>query len=135
MLAGPLHNIGVLPLISRAKRYPEFRDNPSALERVIDVLHSAIGRRISMTWNFHPDLVAVATAHGNLKRESTTIDYVDVVMIADLCSHTGNEHGSSGVDIEQLPAYRKLALSKAALAGVMEKSDGFIAEIRGFLQD
>lgn len=33
-----------------------------------------------MTWNLQPDLAAVATAHGNLKRESTTIDYVDVVM-------------------------------------------------------
>ena len=80
-----------------------------------------------MTWKFHPDLVAVATAHGNLKRESATIDYVDVVMIADLCSHAGNEHGSSGVDIEQLPAYRKLGLGKGALAGV-------ITEIRGCLQ-
>ena len=55
-------------------------DNPSALEHVIDVLHSAIGRRILITWNLQPDLAAVATAHGNLKRESTTIDYVDVVM-------------------------------------------------------
>ena len=40
----------------------------------------------------------------------------------------------SNVDIEQLPAYRKLGLSKNALAGVMEESDGVIAEIRGFLQ-
>ena len=135
MLAGLLHDISVLPLVSRAERYPQLRDNPSVLEHVIDVLHSAIGRRILMTWNFHPDLAAVATAHGNLKRESTTIDYVDVVMIANLCSHAGNEHGCSGVDIEQLPAYRKLGLSKNALAGVMEESDGFIAEIRGFLQD
>ena len=135
MLAGLLHDIGVLPLISRAERYAELCDNPSALERVIDALHCAIGRRILMTWNFHPDLVAVATEHGNLKRESATIDYVDVVMIANLCSHGGNEYGSSGVDIEQLPAYRKLGLSKDALAGIMEESAGFIAEIRGFLQD
>ena len=134
MLAGLLHDIGVLPLISRAERYPELRDNPSALERVIDTLHSAIGRRILMTWNFHPDLVAVATEHGNLKRESAIIDYVDVVMIADLCSYARNEHGSGGVAIEQLAAYRKLGLGKDALAGVMEESDGVIAEIRGFLQ-
>ncbi len=40
----------------------------------------------------------------------------------------------SNVDIEQLPAYHKLGLSKDALAGVMEESDGVIAEIRGFLQ-
>ncbi len=31
----------------------------------------------------------------------------------------------SSVDIEQLPAYRKLELGKDALAGVMEESEGF----------
>lgn len=134
MLAGLLHDIGALPLISRAERYPALRDNPNALERVIDVLHPTIGRRILMAWNFHPDLVAVATEHANLKPNSAVTDYVDVVVIADLCSRAANEPGLDGIDLKQLPAYGKLRLNPAALASVMQESDNVIAEIRDFLK-
>ena len=43
MLAGLVHDIGALPILTKAEDYPELLENEAALDMIIDRLHAKIG--------------------------------------------------------------------------------------------
>ncbi|MFW5451012.1 MAG: HDOD domain-containing protein [Methylophagaceae bacterium] len=101
LLAGMVHNIGVLPIILKLNKVQALKDNPKIMTLVANVvipkLYSSAGRLIMTNWNFPPEIVNVATNHRQLKRESSDmIDLSDLVLIAhqlnQLDSYQDSEH-------------------------------------------
>lgn len=111
MLAGLIHDIGTLPILTRAAKYPELVQEKEQLQRVIDRLHGEIGKLIMEAWHFPPNLAVVAAEHEDLNRLALDIDYVDVVMVANLHSHLGTEHRLGKMDWTDLPIFDKLQLT------------------------
>lgn len=112
MLGGLIHDIGSLPIIIRAAKYPELGQDPAVLQKIVDRLHGDVGRLILQAWHLPDDLVAVAAEHEDLLRISLgAVDYVDVVMVANLHSYLGTKHHLARVDWTTVPVFNKMALS------------------------
>lgn len=112
MLAGLIHDIGTLPILTRAAKYPELVKDREKLQRVIDRMHCEIGKLIMDAWHFPPNLAAVAAEHEDLNRVgSANVDYVDIVMVANLHSHLGTEHRLAKMDWSDLPVFAKMQLT------------------------
>lgn len=111
MLAGLVHDIGVLPILTKAEDYPDLLEDEAALDLIIQRLHPKIGKAILQAWNFPPELVKVAAEHENLQRDSEKTDYVDVVIVANLQSLMGSKHPYASEDWSQVPAFDKLGIS------------------------
>ena len=60
MLAGLLHDIGVLPVLYRAEERDELLEDTDLLDDLIKELHGCIGAAILRHWKFPDSLVAVA---------------------------------------------------------------------------
>ena len=113
MMAGLLHDIGVLPVVMHAAKRPELQAR-KALEPVIARLHGRIGRRILESWNFAPALVEVADGHEELSRAGADRpDYTDIVLVANLYCHRADGHPLGEVDWTQVPAAARLGLASA----------------------
>ncbi len=111
LLAGLVHDIGALPIITRAEDVPELLDNEHLLDNVIQKAHSIIGEAILKKWGFPPDMIAVAAEHENITRSHTgPADYLDLVIVANLESYVGSHHQHSKVDFSTVPAFSKLGL-------------------------
>ncbi len=111
LLAGLVHDIGALPIISRAEDSPELLADLTLLSHIIDKAHPMIGEAILKKWNFSPDLIAVAAEHENLERSHAgNADYTDLVIVANLESHAGSKHPHAKVDYKTVPAFSKLGL-------------------------
>jgi HD-like signal output (HDOD) protein len=87
LLAGMVHNIGVLPLILRLKKISALNNEPKLLlhvaNQVVPKLYPKAGKMILDKWNFSPVIASVAITHNRLDRESTgPIDLNDLVLIA-----------------------------------------------------
>ncbi len=106
MLAGLVHDIGALPILTKAEDFPELLDNEVLLDAIIQKLHPRIGEAILKAWNFPEELVSVASQHEDITRNSDTTDYVDVVIVANLQAHT-----EQNTDWGIVPAFEKLGLS------------------------
>jgi len=52
MLAGLVHDIGVLPILSRAEEFPEILDDEQKLDHIIQQAHTTIGAAILKKWHF-----------------------------------------------------------------------------------
>ncbi len=111
MLAGLTHDIGALPILTKAEDYPELLEDEKALDQVLYDLHPRIGRAILSSWNFPAEIVNAAAEHENLSYNSSVPDYTDVVIVANLQSHLGTDHYLATQDWSQVPSFTKLGLN------------------------
>lgn len=134
MLGGLVHDIGALPILSRAEEIPELLADEAALDEVIAAGHGPLGRAILQHWHFPPELVEVADQHENLSYDSAPgPDYVDVVIVANLQSHIGTDHPLASADWSQIPAFAKLGLSHDVNVVDLDETGEEIAAVKGLL--
>lgn len=126
MLAGLIHQIGKLPILTLVEHIPEFRDSPSRLEKLLEKAHPQVGKLIMDTWKFPEELKPVASEYVDFQRDSgPTADYVDIVQVAFLQSIAGTDHPACRVDWSTVPAFSKLGL----------QADAEILEIEGVSEE
>ena len=126
MLAGLVHDIGVLPILVRAEDFPELLDNTTLLDKLTRELHPRLGTLILDSWDFPQELIDVAAQHENLEYDSgDKIDYVDLVQVANIQSHIGTNHPLGNLDLSKIPSCIKLGMTGEELdiEGVDEAED------------
>lgn len=127
MLAGLVHNIGALPIITRAEEIPALMKDEKIFSSLIERLSGPIGTSIMKNWNFPDELSIVANEHSNYSYDSEKIDYVDVVIVAKLQNLAGSNHPDAQIDWNNVPSFCKLGL--AGNAEVVEIEDVVMEEI------
>jgi HD-like signal output (HDOD) protein len=109
-LAGLVHQIGVLPILTYAEDHSELLADSISLNHVIEQIHPIIGDRILRTWEFPEQIAMIPSQYLDFSRDSAKVDYVDIVQVATLQSYLGSEHPYTQLDWSQIPAFRKLGL-------------------------
>lgn len=108
LLAGLVHDIGVVPMLANAFEYNELIRDPGLLEATIDEYGAQVGGMILRRWNFPDDMIRVALDGKQWEREHDgPADYVDLIIVAQL-------HGAGGMGglpaPTKVPAFHKLGL-------------------------
>jgi HD-like signal output (HDOD) protein len=132
MLAGLVHDIGALPILTKAEEMPELLENEALLDHALAELHGPIGTAILKAWNFPDDLVEVPEGHEHFDRESAQVDYVDIVTVANLQSYIGTNHPLTKLDWNTIPAFARLGLSPEINVVEMAETAEQIREVQGF---
>lgn len=126
MLAGLIHQIGKLPILTLTENIPDYRDSPTKLEKLLEAAHPAIGKMIVDTWDFPKELKSVPSEYVNFERDSNSeADYVDIVQVAFLQNIEGTDHPASRIEWNTVPAFSKLGMTP----------DADILEIEGVAED
>ncbi len=109
-LAGLVHKIGVLPILTYAEEHPHLLKDSFTLDKVIEALEGEVGDRILQSWEFPDELRRVPSQHMDFNRQTEAPDYADIVTVALLQSHMGSDHYLSEVDYSQVTAFTRLGL-------------------------
>ncbi|PWG65370.1 HDOD domain-containing protein [Spiribacter halobius] len=128
MLAGLLHDIGVLPILDFAARNPALAADGAALDALIERRRAPLGAAVLDQWHFPPSLVGVAAGLDQLDREHEGgTDLLDVILAARL------EHarGTRAIELER-PVMARFDLIEAPLAERAE-AQAEIRALRGAL--
>ncbi len=111
LLAGLVHDIGALPILTMAEDVPEILEDEKLLDSIIRKAHCTVGEAILQKWNFSDELVAVAADHEDLTREHAgDADYVDLIIVANIESYAGSNHSLRQIDLSTVTAFSKLGL-------------------------
>lgn len=124
MLAGLIHDIGIIPILIFADKNPELNDNVILLDSAIHNLHGFVGGLLLNQWGFDHDLVVTAEESDDWFRDNRTqADYCDIVLIAQL--HTGLLRGKrKGMPAaHEVPAFARLQLAHLKTEGVLHILD------------
>ena len=110
-LAGLVHNIGILPILTYAEDSGKLNDHIT-LQNVIEKIHPHIGVKILENWDFPKELIDVPGFYLNFDRDTGTdrADYADIVMIANLQTYIGKEHPFTALDWQNIPAFGRVGL-------------------------
>lgn len=131
MLAGLIHEIGVLPLCMHIEKTHK-QINEETLNELIQKCHSTIGSRLLKKWNFPQGLIDVVAEHENLSRDPGNMsraDYTDVVSIANLQNCACAEMVAWG----EIAAVKRLKLSAEECRIFPEYHAGRIASVKEML--
>ena len=109
-LAGLVHQIGVLPILTYAEEHYELLADSISLYHVLERLHPLLGDRILKAWEFPAPIAQIPSQYLDFTRNSPKVDYVDIVQVATLQSYLGSEHPYTQLDWSQVPAFAKLGL-------------------------
>lgn len=115
-LAGLVHKIGVLPILTYAEENPSLLNDSLTLDSVINELHPELGDLILKTWNFPTELLHIPSQHLNFTRQASKADYADIVTVAMLQSQEGQASLTGTIDVTEVTAFERLGLDPENLA-------------------
>lgn len=127
LLAGLVHDIGVLPILMKAEESPELITDSAMLDKVIHDLHPRIGAMILKKWDFPETLIAVAAEHEDFTRDSENgPDLVDIVQVANLQSYYNTDLALPVEELNKIPAFKKLGIdTEISVVELDENSDEY----------
>ncbi|MEI7843293.1 MAG: HDOD domain-containing protein [Gallionellaceae bacterium] len=131
MLAGLMHDIGVLPLCMHIEKH-HVPIEESTLASLIIKCHVSIGTKLLNSWHFQQEIVEVVPEHENTQRASTRDfmpDYADVVMFANLQA----KHNSQFTDWNSIPAINRLRLSEDKCRSFIDENAERIEQVEVLL--
>ncbi len=135
MLAGLIHDIGALPILAYAGRFPDLVNNREQLTAITYRLHTQIGKLVLEGWNFPPELIAVAAEHEHYSRKSDpSPDYVDLIMIANLHTYITKPHPSNMCEWTEIPAFKALGLTPEESMSALEEARAEVQTVLNMLK-
>jgi len=138
MLAGLVHDIGALPIINYAEKYPELAQDEEMLARIIEQLSCEIGVQVLRRWEFDLDMIDVVRgAHDWYRDFGPKPDYSDVVLLAQLYSFIDTPQMEKHPGIDEVPAFSKFSLGRLGpkmTLRVLETAQADIDAIEKMLQ-
>ncbi|WP_375177250.1 HDOD domain-containing protein [Marinobacter mobilis] len=110
LLAGLLHDIGVVPVLVHAEGHVNLFADEVNLGRALTELRSDVGAEVLENWGFPATFVEAARHAENWEYECADPDpqLVDLVIVAQLHAMIGSGNGAGLPHFEEVPAYRRL---------------------------
>jgi HD-like signal output (HDOD) protein len=109
-LAGLVHRIGALPLLTFAENHSALQ-KPELLRALIEKLAHTLGTLILKHWDFPADLQVVPENSLDFSRQIDRADYADLVTVAML--QTAAKHGTTYGDVatQNVTAFQRLGIN------------------------
>lgn len=109
-LAGLVHQIGALPILTFAEEHRALLRDSFTLDSVIEKLAPAIGNRILGSWEFPDEIRQVPREHLCFTTEKPKADYADIVTVALINSYAGSNHPYTKMDLTKVTAFARLGI-------------------------
>ncbi len=137
-LAGLLHDIGVIPILTYAQGHPDLLSEPDRLDRLIRSLRGPIGRKLLESWNFSSRLVdVVAHSEDWWRDDGPDPDIVDLVIVGQLISFIGRDKPADVPSMSRLPAFKRLVgdrLDPQSVLNLVESAEEEMTQVKALLQ-
>lgn len=139
LLAGLVHDIGVIPILTYIEKTGLEINNEDTLVRVVNKLRNVVGDIVVKNWGFSAEILEVIEDAENWHRDSgPSIDTADMIMLAHIYSMLLHKDVKHLPRIDQVPAFRKLfsdeQLQQSNFAEhVLNDAEEEIAEVKRLL--
>ena len=109
----------MLPILAWAEENSSLLRDSLTLDKVIENIHGSIGTMILQRWGFPDEIALVPSHYNNFTRVADHVDYVDVVMVANLQRVAGTDHPYAKLDWSSINAFANIGLDPDMESGDM----------------
>ncbi|MCK4708236.1 MAG: HDOD domain-containing protein, partial [Gammaproteobacteria bacterium] len=112
LLAGLLHDIGVIPILNYASKISSNSDVENEIISVIEKLKPLVGSMLLKQWGLDKLFICVVeNAENWFRDDSKELDYGDPVVIAQLQNYIRPQVHGDLPELEEVPAFKKITLT------------------------
>lgn len=137
LLAGLLHDIGTIPLLTYAENYPTLLESASELAKAVKEFRSEVGGIILQRWGFDENMINAAKEAEHWKRDHNgKADLADLVIVAQLHLMIVQRGGEDIPSLEEIPAFKRLspdAMSAERSLAMLREAHEQVVETRHML--
>ena len=145
LLAGLIHNIGEVVLLTYAERFSDLTNNETQLDLLLQSLSGQLGEMVLTEWGFGREMIIAARESGDWQRgtetiahqESPVFDYCDLVQVSLLFAAEKEQGFSMALPAnEEVPAFNKLEkrqLSPDVLQHILAQAQQQLGELKQLL--
>lgn len=134
-LAGLLHGLGELYILTRAWQHPRLFAEEPALRGILREWHANVARAILENWEFPPEMVEAVGAQEELGRQhSGPADLGDVMVVARLMESFTQHPAELELNLAGVPACAALQLDAASGVAVIREGAAELETLRAALQ-
>ena len=117
LLAGLLHDIGAIPIITYADKHPQVIIETELFNQLINELKGEVGAAILSQWDFPEEIINTAReAEYWLRLPGEKPEYCDIIILAQLHAMVVNQENINNTKeiprLDEVPAFTKLALGQ-----------------------
>lgn len=114
LVAGLLHDIGVVPVLMRMRDFPALANDPHEADATIERLKARAGEMMLRRWGFSDAFVDVARDAEKWirERDDDEADYADVVIVAQVHGMLGLKGHQDVPALSRLPSFARLQLEQ-----------------------
>jgi HD-like signal output (HDOD) protein len=137
LLIGLVHDVGAIPILNYAKKYPELTGDAQALEMTIERLRGELGAMILRDWRFSPNVVSGARDAENWTRDRQgEPDCTDLLIVAQVHEKLRKHRIADLPPLEEISAIRRVLGSDASperSLEILHEAKAQVDEMRGVL--
>lgn len=134
LLAGLMHTIGRVYILSRAADHPGLFADAAAYQRIVNDWHAPIAKIVLESWDMSADIVAAVEQHEQLEREDGDgPDLTDVLVIATLLASFGTDTEALEAQLAATTATRHLGLTHESVSRVLQETATELASLHAAL--
>jgi HD-like signal output (HDOD) protein len=131
LLAGLLHGVGKLYLLTRAARFPALLADADTYQRIVAEWHGRIAQAILRNWEMAEEIVTAVVAGENAEREHEgTTDLTDVLGVSGALATLGPDPRAEEMLFLGMPAARRMKLDARACGAALAESHDEISSLR-----
>lgn len=109
LLAGLVHDIGVIPILTYIDQIGLDIDSMEQVEEIINDLRSVVGSMVISNWALSPELLTVIENAENWYRDtSDNVDMCDVILASQIYFRLQHHQLKNLPKLDQVPAFSKL---------------------------
>ncbi len=136
LLAGLLHTVGKLYLLTRAGRFPDLLNDATVYPALVQTWHGRIAQAILLNWEMAPPVVDAVHGFEAVDRErEADIDLLDVLWMGRALAALPRPAQAVPPELLESHVARRLGLSVEACTGILVESGQEIDSLASALGD
>jgi HD-like signal output (HDOD) protein len=134
LLAGLLHGIGQLYILTRTAKHPRLFQNEAVYHNIVRDWHSSIAKALLENWDIAEEIVDAVGNYEDIGRTHTgPTDLTDVLTVGYLISSYRDHPESIELNMEGVAACDRMQLDRAGYDKLIKESGDEIAAIQAAL--
>jgi len=131
MLAGLLHGIGKLYILTRSSKHPALFADQVTYNQIVRDWHSAVAKALLENWDMAEEIVSAVSEYEDMERSHTgPVDLTDVLTVGNLLAAFKEHPETLEINMHDVAACKRMSIDRATYEKLIDESESEIDALR-----
>jgi HD-like signal output (HDOD) protein len=131
MLAGLLHGIGKLYILTRSSKHPALFANQATYSQIVRDWHTPVAKALLENWDMAEEIVNAVSEYEDMEREHAgPVDLTDVLTVGNLLAVFKEHPDSLEINMHDVAACKRMNIDRASYEKLIDESEHEIDALR-----